>query len=49
MYHPVLREWVLPYEAVRRSADPEAALLSFLASTYDAAATLAKWDRAALE
>ena len=49
MYHPVLREWVLPYEAVRRSAAPDAALLAFLESTYDAAATLGKWDRASLE
>jgi hypothetical protein len=48
-YHPVLREWVLPYESVRLSATPEADLLAFLESTYDAPATLGKWDRAALE
>jgi len=29
--------------------DPDAALLSFLQSTYEAAASLAHWDRAALE
>jgi hypothetical protein len=39
----------LPYEAVRSSADPEAALLAFAQSAYDAGATLAGWDRAALE
>lgn len=48
-YHPVMREWILPYESVRSSADPEGALLEFLESTYEAAATLAKWDRKALE
>ncbi|MGH6783590.1 MAG: DUF5996 family protein, partial [Sphingomicrobium sp.] len=44
-----LGEFVLPYEAVRSSNDPEAALTAFLQSTYDAAANLAKWDRLALE
>jgi hypothetical protein len=44
-----LGEWVLPYEAVRRSGDPEATLLDFLQSTYAAAAELAGWDRQALE
>ncbi|MHB1138162.1 MAG: DUF5996 family protein [Microthrixaceae bacterium] len=44
-----LGEFVLPYEAVRTAEDPEAALLSFLRSTYVAAADLAEWDRAALE
>jgi hypothetical protein len=34
---------------MRRAADPDAALMAFLQSTYDAAADLAKWDRAALE
>jgi hypothetical protein len=42
-------EFVLPYEAVRTSPDPDEALLGFLQSTYEAAANLAKWDRAALE
>jgi hypothetical protein len=40
---------VLPYEAVRTSATPEADLRAFLDSTYEAAARLAKWDRKALE
>jgi hypothetical protein len=42
-------EFVLPYEAMRRSPDPDAALLEFLQSTYEAAANCAKWDRGALE
>jgi len=48
-YHPELREFILPYEVVRRSASPEAAITAFIDSTYDRAATLAGWDRAALE
>jgi hypothetical protein len=42
-------EFLLPYSAVRNAPDPEQALLSFLDSTYDAAARLGRWDRAALE
>jgi hypothetical protein len=42
-------EFVLPYDAVRTAADPDAALLAFLQSTYEAAANAAKWDRDALE
>ena len=42
-------EFVLPYAEVRNSDDPRAMLLEFFQSTYDAAADLAKWDRAALE
>ena len=48
-FDPKLGEFILPYEAVRRSADPEATLLAFLSDTYEAAATLGRWDRAALE
>ncbi len=48
-YHPVLHEWLLPYEAVRRSSSPDAMVLDFLQSTYAAAAGLGGWDRAALE
>jgi hypothetical protein len=44
-----LSEFVLPYELVRTAADPDATLLAFLQSTYDAAARTANWDRAALE
>ena len=42
-------EAILPYEVVRTAEQPEQALLAFCQSTYAAAATLAKWDRAALE
>jgi hypothetical protein len=48
-YDSSLGEFVMPYEDMRRSADPEAALLEFLQSTYEAAANLAGWDRPALE
>ena len=48
-YDLTLHEWVLPYEAVRTAADPDAVLLQFLQSTYEAAANLAGWDRKALE
>jgi hypothetical protein len=48
-YHPVLREFILPYDAVRAADDPDAALGEFLESTYGAAADLAGWDRGALE
>jgi Family of unknown function (DUF5996) len=44
-----LGEFLLPYEAVRTAPDPDAALLAFLQSTYEAAADRAGWDRAALE
>ena len=46
---PARGEFVLPYEAVRTSADPEAAITEFLESTYSAAADLGNWDRALLE
>jgi Family of unknown function (DUF5996) len=42
-------EFILPYEDVRRAASPEDALFSFLDSTYQASARLARWDRANLE
>jgi hypothetical protein len=48
-YHPVLHEWILPYESVRTAEDPHNMLLEFLQSTYEAAADRAKWDREALE
>jgi hypothetical protein len=49
VYHEQLREFILPYEAVRRSADPDETLMAFLQSTYEAAAERAGWDRPALE
>jgi spore cortex formation protein SpoVR/YcgB (stage V sporulation) len=44
-----MSEFVLPYEAVRISAQPEDDLLAFLHSSYAAAADLAGWDRQSLE
>lgn len=44
-----LGEFLLPNDVVRGATDPDAALLSFLQTTYDAAADLGGWDRAALE
>lgn len=48
-YDAKLGEFLLPYDAVRNSADPKSMLLDFLQSTYEAAANFGKWDRAALE
>jgi Family of unknown function (DUF5996) len=48
-YHDELKEFILPYDAVRTAASPEAAIAAFVETTYDHAATLAGWDRAALE
>ena len=44
-----LGEFILPYDAVRTAAEPRQVLINFLQTTYDAAADLGKWDRAALE
>lgn len=48
-WHDGLSEFVLPYEAVQASADPDAVLMAFLTSTYEAAADLGGWDRGLLE
>jgi hypothetical protein len=48
-YDGDLREFLLPYDAVRESDSPDDTLLDFLQTTYEAAANLAKWDRASLE
>ena len=48
IYNAQLKEFVLPYEAVRQAAAPDQTLLEFARSTYDAASTLGNWDRAAL-
>lgn len=47
-YHPDMREWILPYDAVRLAPDPDAMILEFLEATYHAAATLGGWDIEAL-
>jgi Family of unknown function (DUF5996) len=48
-FSETLGEYILAYDAVRLSADPDKTLLEFLQSTYEAAADTAKWDRDALE
>lgn len=48
-YSTDLREFLLPYDEVRQSTSPDATLLAFLQSTYEAAANLSGWERAALE
>jgi hypothetical protein len=48
-YSVELGEFVLPYQAVRAARDPDALLAEFLQTTYEAAAELAGWDRAAFE
>ena len=48
-YDAKFGEFILPYEQMRQSADPDIALLQFLQTTYEAAANCAHWDRAALE
>lgn len=48
-FDPAMGEFLLPYDAVRRAAQPDALLLDFLTATYEAAADAGKWDRAALD
>jgi hypothetical protein len=48
-YSEKLSEYILPYDAVRISKDPDRVLMDFLQSTYEAAASAGNWDRAALE
>jgi hypothetical protein len=48
-YSNDLHEFLLPYDAVRQAESPDAMVLDFLQSTYEAAANLAKWDRGSLE
>ena len=48
-YNSGLGEFILPYDAARNSASPQAAIHASVDSTYEQAATLAHWDRAALE
>lgn len=49
MWSNELAEFLLAYDAVRTAQDPDATLMEFLQSTYEAAADLGKWNRAALE
>jgi uncharacterized protein DUF5996 len=48
-YHKDMGEYLLPYDVIRTSESPDDILLSFLQSTYEAAATCGNWDRIALE
>jgi hypothetical protein len=48
-YDRTMREFILPYDAVRSAHAPDEVLLDFLRSTYDAAAVCGKWDRVSLE
>ncbi len=48
-YDRGLGQFILPYDAVRESRDPDALLLGFLQETYEAAADRARWDRQSLE
>jgi hypothetical protein len=48
-YDTTLGEFVLPYDDVRKSSSPDATLLEFLQSSYEAAADRGGWDRPALE
>ena len=43
------RQFLLPYDAVRKADNPDQTLSQFLQSTYAAAAELGGWDRTALE
>jgi hypothetical protein len=48
-YSSDLKEFILKYDDVRGANSPDDAVLEFLQSSYEAAAKLAGWDRAALE
>jgi hypothetical protein len=48
-FDAALGEFTLPYEAVRTASDPDAALMEFFQSTYEAGADLAAWPRVELE
>ena len=45
-YDATLKEWVLPYDAVRRASDGDALLRAFVSGAFDAAARLGRWDPA---
>ena len=48
-FYSPLGEFLLMYDDVRRSPEPERMLLDFLQSTYEAGANLGNWPRAELE
>lgn len=49
VYDRTLREFILPYDEVRKAGSPDALLLDFLQESYEAAADLGRWDRQSLE
>ncbi|MGI8481579.1 MAG: DUF5996 family protein [Chthoniobacterales bacterium] len=49
LYLAQMHEFILPYESVRTAKSPDEALLEFAQSTYDAASTIGRWDREALD
>jgi hypothetical protein len=49
IFHPDLSEFILPYDKVRTSTSPDRMVRDFFQSTYEVGATLAGWDRQALE
>ena len=48
-YDRELGQFILPYDAVREADSPDDLVMDYLRRTYEAAATLGRWDRAALE
>ena len=48
-YNTDVGQFLLDYDAVRTATSPDAALLDFMQSTYEAAANKGAWDRKALE
>ena len=48
-YNTTMHEFILPYDVVRTADSPDAVLLEFAQSTYDAASILGKWERDALK
>jgi hypothetical protein len=48
-YQPAISNFILPYEGVRTAPAPDAIVLEFFQSGYDAAADLGRWDRQALD
>ena len=47
-WNPALGEFILPYDAVRRSPDPGQAILDFAETTFMAGASSQRWDPALL-
>ena len=48
-FYSPMGEFLLMYDDIRQSPEPEKLLLEFLQSTYEAGATLGNWPRAELE